>query len=309
LGDSAQKYLFILEDEKSNPAGLTKAANKEYILANRYSFTQRQIRLNVTHSVVNNVYWITRKLADMYLSQDGLPIDKSPLFQGYATTRSEYANRDNRMRYYWDNENPGARTTWIGDAADLASSRGKHNGASGSGYANQKWGTERRLNDNEEAYDYPVIRYAEVLLNYAEAVFERNGAITDADLDKSLNLVRNRVNKTMPKLSNAFAGANGLDMRTEIRRERNIELYFEGFRVDDLKRWKTAETELPMPVEGIKWTGTEWQTKWPGISSQVANGNLRLEGNRMWADKNYLLPIPSQQIALNPNLVQNPGWQ
>jgi hypothetical protein len=316
LGDSAQKYLFILEDEKSNPAGLTKAANKEYVLANRYSFTQRQIRMNITHSVINNIYWVTRKLADMYLAQDGLPIDKSPLFQGYATTRSEYQNRDNRMRYtfmidgnyYWDNENPGSRVTWTGDAADLANSRGKHNGASASGYANQKWGTERRLNDNEEGYDYPVIRYAEVLLNYAEAVFERNGAITDADLDKSLNLVRNRVNRTMPKLSNAFVGANGLDMRTEIRRERNVELYFEGFRVDDLKRWKTAETELPMPLEGIKWTGTEWQTRWPGISNRVVNGNLQLEANRKWADKNYLLPIPSQQIALNPNLAQNPGW-
>ena len=82
----------------------------------------------------------------MYLSQDGLPIDKSPLFQGYATTRSEYVNRDNRMRYnlmidgnyYWDNENPGSRVTWISDASDIANSRGKHNGAGSSGYANQK---------------------------------------------------------------------------------------------------------------------------------------------------------------------------
>ena len=65
---------------------------------------------------------------------------------------------------------------------------------------------------------------------------------------------------------------------------------------------------LPMPVEGIKWTGTEWQTKWPGISNRVVNGNLRLESNRMWAEKNYLLPIPTQQIALNPNLIQNPNW-
>lgn len=318
LGDSALKYLFVLEDEKSNPAGLGKATNKEYILANRYSYTQRQIRQNVTHTWFGAA--LSKKFADMFLSQDGLPIEKSSLFQGYATTRSEYQNRDNRMRYtmaidsnyYWDNENPGARTTWTGDAADIASSRGRSNNAGGTGYANQKWGTERRLNDNEEGYDWPVIRLAEVYLNYAEAVFERAGSITDADLDKSLNLVRNRVNKTMPKLSNAFVAANGLDMRTEIRRERNVELFLEGFRVDDLKRWKTAETEMPMNVLGIKWTGTRWQTRWNTSGNPPypvdANGNIIFESGRKWDQKNYLLPVPTQQITLNPSLTQNLGW-
>ncbi|MEI6276587.1 MAG: RagB/SusD family nutrient uptake outer membrane protein [Prolixibacteraceae bacterium] len=316
LGDSAQKYMFILEDEKSNPAGLQKSSNKEYILANRYSYTLRQIRINITKACLQNVFWVTKKFADMYLCQDGLPISKSPLFQGYATTSSEYVNRDNRMKYtlmidgriYWDFANPGARTTWTGDAADIASSRGINNGATGSGYSNQKWSTERSLQSNEEGYDYPVIRYAEVLLNYAEAVYERNGSITDADLDKSLNLVRNRVNKKMPKLSNSFVSSNSLDMRNEIRRERNIELYFEGFRVDDLKRWKTAETEMPVDILGITYTGTAWASRWSSIASKVVNGVYRIETGRTWAEKNYLLPIPTQELQLNPNLVQNPGW-
>lgn len=319
LGDSALKYLFILEDEKSNPASVNKSANKEYILANRYSFTQRQIRNNITHTTAGGS---CKKFADMFLCADGLPVTKSPLFQGYAQTRSEYLNRDNRMRYtmsidsnyYWDNENPGSRVTWLSDAADIANSAGRLNAASGTGYGIQKWRTERRLQDNEESYDYPVIRLAEVFLNYAEAVYERNGTISDADLDKSLNLVRNRVNKTMPKLSNAFVSANGLDMRTEIRRERTIELVCEGFRVDDLKRWKTAETEMPMNVLGIKWVGTRWQTRYilPGGAPPFpldADGNIIFEGGRKWAEKNYLLPIPTQQIQLNPNLTQNPGWQ
>jgi hypothetical protein len=319
LGDSAHKYLFILEDEKSNPASIGKSANKEYILANRYSFSQRQIRNNVTHT------WITagtsKKFADMFLCQDGLPVDKSPLFQGYGMTKSEYINRDNRMRhmllidstYQWDNENPGSRVTWIGDAADIANSRGRHNAGGGSGYQTRKWATERRLQDNEEGYDWPVIRLAEVYLNYAEAVFERNGTISDADLDKSLNKVRKRVNSTMPGLSNALVTANNLDMRTEIRRERTIELYLEGFRVDDLKRWKTAETEMPMDQLGVMWTGTRWQTRWVVNGNAPyplnANGNLRVVTGRQWAEKNYLLPIPTQQIQLNPNLEQNPGWQ
>jgi starch-binding outer membrane protein, SusD/RagB family len=215
--------------------------------------------------------------------------------------------------YYWDNENPGSRVTWLGDAIDIANSRGRANNAGGTGYGLQKWQTERRLNDNEEGYDWPVIRLAEVFLNYAEAKFERNGVITDAELDKSINLVRNRVNKTMPKLSNAFVTANGLDMQTEIRRERNIELVAEGFRVDDLKRWKTAEIEMPMNVVGIKWTGTRWQTRWQTNGNPPypldANGNIIFESGRKWESKNYLLPIPTQQRQLNPNLEQNPGWQ
>ncbi|HEX8356468.1 MAG TPA: RagB/SusD family nutrient uptake outer membrane protein, partial [Segetibacter sp.] len=321
LGDSAQKYLFILENEKSNPASVNKSANREYILANKYDNTLRQIRNNVTHSWFGRS--LTRQFANMYLSQDGLPVEKSPLFQGYATTRSEYINRDNRMRYnmaidsnyYWDNENPGARTTWLGDAADIASSRGRHNIVSNTatGYANQKWATERRMNDNEEGYDYPVIRLAEVYLIYAEAKFEKDGLITDVDLDKSLNLVRNRVNKTMPKLSSALVAGNGLDMRTEIRRERNIELFLEGFRVDDLKRWKTAEVELPKNALGVKWKGTRYETRWlvAGKSPYPldAEGNIIYESSRQWSDKNYLLPIPTQQIQLNPALTQNPGWQ
>ena len=316
LGDSAQKYLFILENQQSNPANITKAANKEYILANRYDFATRQIRFNVTHTLLNNVVWVTRKFATMYLSKDGLPIEKSPLFKGFATTTSEYQNRDSRMKYnmmldgnyYFDNENPGARTNWKGDAAELALSRGKHKSNTASGYGNQKFCTERRLDDNQEGYDYPVIRYAEVLLNYAEAVYERNGAISDVDLDKSLNLVRNRVNKTMPKLSNGFVQTNGLDLRTEIRRERTIELYLEGFRRDDLIRWKTAEVEMPKPIEGITWTGTAYETYWSGIKNNVVNGNYRLESSRTWQEKHYLLPLPSQQLQLNTNLVQNTGW-
>jgi hypothetical protein len=212
--------------------------------------------------------------------------------------------------YYWDNENPGARSTWLSDSADRSTSRGKHNAAANSGYANQKWGTERRLNDQEEGYDYPVIRYAEVLLTYAEAKFERNGIISDADLDKSLNLVRNRVNKGMPKLNNALVTGNGLDMRTEIRRERTIELFLEGFRMDDLKRWKTAETEMPMPLLGIKWKGTDFETKWKLINPALdADGNLILESGRKWSEKNYLYPVPTQQIQLNANLLpNNTGW-
>ncbi|MEI6946816.1 RagB/SusD family nutrient uptake outer membrane protein [Paraflavisolibacter sp. H34] len=329
LGDSAQKYLFILEDAKSNPAGLNKSTNKEYILANRYDQASRQVRFNITQTVTNNaaVNWPTRKLADMYLMQNGLPIDHpksgfgnpDSAHKGYATTRSEYEKRDNRMRYtlmidsnyYWDNKAVSSRVSWAGDAADIAHSRGRHNAASGTGYANQKWAAERLVADQEESYDYPVIRFSEVLLTYAEARFERDGAISDADLDKSLNKVRQRVNKNMPKLTNAFVAANGLDLRKELRRERTVELYYEGFRLDDLKRWKTAEVEMPMDLQGITWKGSRWETRWTAISNQVKNNIYTLEQGRKWEQKHYLLPIPTQQITLmgwEPSKDQNPGW-
>ena len=147
------------------------------------------------------------------------------------------------------------------------------------------------------------------LLTYAEAVYERDDKISDEDLNKSLNLVRQRVNKKMPALTNAFATSNGLDMRQEIRRERTIELFQEGFRIDDLRRWKTAEKEMPGNFTGIRHTG-EWQTRWPnpGMTTD-SEGRLVIESGRVWAERNYLHPLPVDQLQLNPNLGQNPGWE
>ena len=318
LGDSAQKYMFILEDVKSNPAGLLKASNTEYIFSRRHDETLNPIGKNITKECLANAQQIAQKFAALYLCQDGLPIEKSSLylFKVDGIIAHEYQNRDNRMLYtlcvpggyYWSNEN--SRVNWTSDAADKASASIKgYSPANGSGYANQKWAAERKVQTNSEGYDYPVIRYAEVLLNYAEAVYERDDAISDDDLNISLNLVRNRINKSMPKLSNNLVTANGLNMREEIRRERTVELFNEGFRIDDLKRWKTAETEMPKDFQGIKWTGTEYATKWPNVSyAKNSDGYIILETGRKWESKHYLYPLPTDQLQLNPNLKQNPGW-
>ena len=317
LGDSAQKYMFILENEQSNPANLGKSANHEYIITKRHDQTLARIGRNVTRETANNVQWITRNFAQLYLCDDGLPIEKSPRFKGYATKKSEWQNRDTRMRYtllmpgthYWDNYAP--RQSWEnGNMEGGYYYNGRNN--DNSGYNNQKWASERAVPDGEEGYDWPVLRYAEVLLNYAEAVYERDGSISDADLDLSLNLVRLRVNKTnnMPKLSNSLVNGNGLNMREEIRRERTVELFQEGFRIDDLKRWATAMGVMSRPLLGVKYTGTEWQSSgWNPSFSKDANGCLIMDTNRSWTEKNYLLPLPSDQLQLNPNLKQNIGWE
>ena len=313
LGTESYRYMFILEDAaQCNPANLSKKDNTEYILARRHRDGDN-LGTNITHGMLANVCYITRKMANMYLCEDGLPVEKSSLFGGYTTAVSEFQKRDNRMsttliqhgQKYWNNDGKW-RTTWTDD--DLENSL-TIDVRSNSGYQNYKWGVEREVADYYESMDYPVIRYAEVLLNYAEAVYELDNTISDQDLDLSLNLVRLRVNQNMPGLSNAFISSNGLSMREEIRRERTIELFLEGFRIDDLKRWATAPAEMIQDQLGVKVSGTWFETNWSAQSRQLnADGCIILYNGRTWNDKLYHYPLPSDQLQLNPQLGQNPGW-
>lgn len=127
----------------------------------------------------------------------------------------------------------------------------------------------------------------------------------------TINKTRLRVNKNngMPKLTNELVSANGLDMRTEIRRERTVELFQEGFRIDDLKRWKTAESEMPMNQTGIRWQG-EWVSAMANHGGYAldAQNHIILESGRTFEQKHYLYPLPVDQQQLNPNLGQNEGW-
>lgn len=317
LGTEAYKYMFILEDTKCNPAGLTKSANKEYIVKRCFDMTLKTLGGNITTTSLANAWFATSKLAEMYLCGDGLPIEKSKKFHGYSTKRSEWQERDNRMANtlmrpgdtFWNNSKNNCRLDWTGSEEEVARAKYKDFTPWGTGYMLQKWATERECADGLESYDFPVIRYAEVLLNYAEAVYERDGSISDQDLNISLNLTRIRINKTMPLLSNAFVSTNGLDMREEIRRERTVELFQEGFRIDDLKRWKTAEKEMPMDMLGIKWEG-EWIVGMANHGGYQLNADNRiiLETGREWEDKHYLYPLPVDQQQLNPRIGQNPGW-
>lgn len=312
-GADSYRYLFLLEDVQCNPAGLTKSANKEYIFSRRHDEVLKRIGTNVTHGAQNNAYYVTRKLADMYRCQDGLPISLSPKFQGYSTATSEFTDRDNRMngtllrngQACWNNDGKW-RTSWNDD--DLSNSL-TANTRVNSGYANNKWATERQVADANEGYDYPIIRYAEVLLNYAEALYELNGSISDEELEISLNEVRKRSNPTMTPLSNKLVTDHGLSMREEIRAERTVELFFEGFRIDDLKRWKTAEVEMPKDLLGVQYRGTWYESNWTDQRRPLdAEGRIVLYDNRVWEKKHYLLPLPGDERQLNPALGQNPDW-
>ncbi|MGV8096701.1 MAG: RagB/SusD family nutrient uptake outer membrane protein [Mangrovibacterium sp.] len=269
-------------------------------------------------------YLPTKKLADMYLDKNGLPITKSSVFQGYDTFSSEYTDRDPRMTMTM--LIPGTKIVMPQYATTPV--EGWPDGPQrnpNTGYILYKYISEDAFANNSgeggayggaHDFDAHLIRYAEVLLIYAEALFEKNGSVSDADLDKSINLLRDRVG--MPHLSNSFVAANSLDMREEIRRERTVELALEGFRRDDLRRWKTAETELPPDIKGIKIKGSEWQNKAPynlaSYQNRVdANGFLIVETARAFdTNKHYLHPIPTKEIAFylesGYSLEQNPGW-
>lgn len=112
----------------------------------------------------------------------------------------------------------------------------------------------------------PLFRFGEVVLNYAEAKAEL-GTLTQEDLDKSLNLLRERVgmpvlslematNNPDPFLADQYPNVNGPNKGVilEIRRERRIELYMENFRWDDVVRWKAGAT-LTQPIRGMYFPG------------------------------------------------------
>lgn len=325
LGDDFYRYMFTLDDIQQNPLNLGKDANKEYILINKYDRVLRIAPRNY-YGFLDIASNPTKKFADMHLCKDGLPVDKSPLFQGYATMTSEYENRDIRMtnnfmvpkKQYWKGGNEFGRDFLIPDdqLGDPATSGGFiyfGNNDFGTytlgGYAGYKFVSNNKETDHGP--NYPVIRLAEVLLIYAEAVYEKDGAISDVDLDKSLNLVRERAK--LPKLTNAFVTANDLDMREEIRRERAVELAWENQRFDDLCRWYKAHIDLNEPMLGVIYEGTEWATNATSVHSGPfnADGAIILEESKIRnfsETKHYLMPIPLKQIELNPALKQNPGW-
>ncbi len=321
LADSSYKYVFIIDNNlraKSNPLALAKNDVKEFLIVRKYSWEFNK-RHGHSHGLAQR-YCPTKKMADMYLCSDGLPIDKSPLFMGRSQITTEYTNRDLRMKHSFMIRgikyfSYGSFGRDFDNPTDPGPGTGIHEPAfgnnTGTGYSVHKTSSENMGNNiGEEDFDYPVLRYAEVLLNYAEAKFELDGSISDGDLDMSINLLRSRGG--IAPLTNALVGANGLDMREEIRRERTVELFMEGFRLDDLKRWKTAEVEMPQAIRGILYTGTEWETipLYDNLQSNLDGDGFYIfqeAGNRQFQDKHYLFPLPTKQVEIS-GLEQNPGW-
>lgn len=172
-----------------------------------------------------------------------------------------------------------------------------------SGYNMAKFLDDNIVPDQQQAFNPWVhIRYAEILLNYAEAAAELGN---DADAAMALNLVRQRVG--MPDVP--MGGDGTRTLMEHIRQERQVELAFEGHRYFDVRRWMTAPDvyaccNMGMRVEGFIDPAGE----------PFAGNTYRFEYNVItindtaWDDKNYFVPIPRDEMNRNPQLVQNPGY-
>lgn len=212
----------------------------------------------------------TKELIDDYYMTDGQSIQESPLYD----ENDMYANRDPRLA--WTFLRMG--DTWAG--LEMEDRNFFYNGAApnqeyAANVISKKWCNEDVLKNDDTGIDFILLRYADILLMYAEA---QNEVAGPASVYSAVNKVRARSN--MPDFP---AGLSKDQMRDEIRHERRIEFVMEGSRYYDLIRWGTAEDVIPSV---------------PELQNRVFD-----------PAKNYLWPIPQTAVDSNPTLIkQNPGY-
>lgn len=275
--------------------------NRENVLVRLYG---KDLTTNISaHNIAGNEdnahITPTKELMDLYVYKDGLPKEKSAFYQEQTSTITEFINRDPRAGMTVFNKNSWHVTSYY-QPNFLATL---------TGYKFNKWFNPSDRNVVSFIH-FGVIRYAEVLLNYAEASYEIKGSISDTDLNLSINLIRNRSgNNPIAPLTNGLVSSNGLDMRTEIRRERTVELAQEGIRYWDLLRWKTAEVQLAKAVIGAKYFPAEQGTLSGGSFTSDGFVIVQPQSKRSFrVDRDYLWPIPTTERGYNKNLTQNPNW-
>ena len=271
----------------------------------------------VTHNNVRgleNSVALTRSMLDNFLYSDGLPREKSPLRVVPETKFSDItANRDPRLKMTLFS--PGEEA-FKGPYKPFKTDDQTH----GYGYAIKKgWVASEWSLNSKGTIDKMIIRYAEILLSYAEALYEYNGNISDQKLEETVNYVRHRVGFDV-KLTNAFVQA--------IRRERMVEFIDESLHYDDIIRWKTAEEVLPKAVLGLlyNYDDTEGTVKEEVVKDRLTDANGYYKGEKVYDEGNiyvieeansrsfdpkrdYLYPIPSYEIGTSGgNIKQNPYW-
>jgi hypothetical protein len=149
------------------------------------------------------------------------------------------------------------------------------------------------LQNKTRVHSWIYIRYAEMLLNYAEALNEAQGPVIA--VYNSVNAVRARTGVAMPPLP---AGLSQSQMRDAIRHERNIEFAFEDMRPWDVRRWKLGETLFNAPLRGVEITNSAGLFTYRPINVE----------NRVFDSKMYFYPIPQSELNIMQGWVQNPGW-
>ena len=342
-GNSSQDYfdLFTFVGRASrNPN------NKEAILSYVYNFelsspTRHNLsrELQVPDQIIR--FNPTKSLIDSYLCIDGLPIEKSPLYKGngsytpaYSAYDSLFVNRDPRLKQSivypgydkWNGKVDGRGTANPAEDAsktNIFRSPKFNNDGKGAvtytGYYCLKYCEPSKVPVvNQDDNDIIFIRYGEILLNYAEAMFKL-GALDQVVIDQTVNLLRDRVG--MKRMNLNELAANGLDIKTELERERRVELFMEGQRWFDLLRWEqgynlgvdkseSIERQEMGVMKGIRRDYAYDPNVFAASTKFDDKGYLIFDDSRVFENpKNYLWSLPYRQMELNPNLrPNNPGW-
>lgn len=299
---------------------------------------------NVKNEVTRNpggwgAYCPSWDLLASYLCTDGLPIDESPLFDPHnpfknrdprcTATIVEFGTRHLGFDY---NPHPDAVEVMNYNTGKMQKNNDARVNAQYASYNGLVWkkGIDETWLENgmDVDPDKIIIRYADVLLMYAEAKIELN-QIDQSVLD-AINQVRARAYGVDYTQTNAYPAVTTTDqqkLRSILRAERRMEFAKEGLRYMDLVRWKIAGKALTRPNYGMLYPVSLLKEKvvdkglwfWPetpaidedGIPDFSAMENAGLiapMSQRMWNDRQYLWPIPTKEILINDNLVQNPGY-
>jgi len=326
-GNSTEDYQNLFLQEELN-------GDKEGIMVRRY--LADVLTQNLTRQVEEQRSGFSKEFVKSYLVDNGLPIayngTPNPDYNGDNLLVDELEDRDPRLKQtIWypgrpHKVTPTGEVTFIEGFPDF--------NRQSTGYYMLKYSSSSTLQSNFRlsTLDVYVYRYAEVLLNYAEAQAELGNA-TQAVLDASINAIRDRI--SLPFMTTTDGVNVGSDavpgvlitqsstwpdyestlspLLYEIRRERRVELASEGFRFNDLVRWRAGNLiNNPETLVGVRIT-PDMETKWPILASFTRNADNLLvvypgKDARVWDDKFYLRPLPTNEFILNAELTQNPGW-
>lgn len=300
--------VFVIED---------KTDLKEAILPVTYLKDKRQHGMSRTLWEANTGF--SKDFVENYLCSNGKPIAGNELYKGDANMRDESANRDPRFKQTiltWDF--PTRVTTTSNDTTYIADENEFISQFCYTGYKSIKYfiPTDKAFEPNANTYDGIAYRYAETLLINAEAKAEL-GTLTQADLDRTINVLRNRVGMPPLTLGVGFTdpnwpqwGYNLSPILQEIRRERRVELAGEGFRWDDLSRWKAGrlcDNVKTYVGKRVPDNGGKYAIVYPAYTND--DYSYETGKSRTWNDRLYLRPIPTGELQRNPQLApQNPGW-
>ncbi len=250
----------------------------------------------------------TQNLVDCYETKNGLPIDQDPTYD----PQNPYANRDPRLdqtilhhgSMWGDKEQEEYRAVDV-STPDGIDYQALHGGTLTGYYTKKFLNNISFKNPNTPIHAWPIFRYGEVLLNAAEAINEAEGPTAAYTY---VNQLRSRVG--MP----AYSGITKDQLRERIRNERRIELCFEDHRFFDERRWKlfegqsvTSEKDLPYYKQYYNLYGVRVTNPAnPVFEYQSAEMHPTRSFN---SPKNYLFPLPDDEVKRAPNLKQNPGWE